>query len=295
MTSINRSPISSCRLPIRLVTLNARYATKNPSPGEESWSVRSPKLCAQLRFITSGHDSPFVCLQEVLHSQLIDIQARLGPFWDHIGQGRDDGKQAGEFSPIFFRVDQWDCERHKTLWLSKTPDIPSRGWDAVLNRIVTVGSFRHRRTGATVVVMNTHLDHRGKVSREQSAHLLLQISHAWTDSTSTTLRTPLFLGGDFNSTPSDRAYQVLTSADAPMTDISKLVPEDWRYGNRDITYTSFGEPEEEPQQIDFLFVQDTYELTFLTFGILPNRFDDLVYLSDHRAVVADIEMPIGQA
>ncbi|KAK4163523.1 Endonuclease/exonuclease/phosphatase [Cladorrhinum sp. PSN259] len=295
MSSTTPFPVSSSRLPIRLITLNVRYATKNPGPGEEPWSVRSPKLCAQLRFITSGLDSPFVCLQEVLHSQLIDIQTRLGPTWSHIGDGRNDGKQAGEFSPIFFRVDQWVCERHKTLWLSKTPEIPSKGWDAALNRIVTVGSFRHKSTGASVVIMSTHFDHRGKVAREESARLLLEISRTWTKSTIPGLRTHLFLGGDFNSTPSDRAYKVLTSSDLPMTDISKLVPKEWQYGNPDITYTSFGEPDEKARTIDFLFVQDTRELAFKTFGILSNRFDDLVYLSDHRAVVADIEIPIGHA
>ncbi|KAK4226875.1 Endonuclease/exonuclease/phosphatase [Podospora fimiseda] len=227
MTSTTPIPTSSPCLRIRLVTLNVRYAAKDPSPGEEPWPIRSPKLCAQLRLITSGHGSPFVCLQEGLYSQLVDIQARLGPSWGHIGQGRDDGKQAGEFSPIFFRVDQWDCERHRTLWLSKTLDVPSRGWDAALNRIVTL-------------------------AQEQSAHLLLEISRTWTEATTIGFRTPVFLGGDFNSTPSDRAYKVLTSsADSPMTDVSKLVPEDRQYG---ITYTSFGEPDEEPKRIDFLFV-----------------------------------------
>ncbi|KAK4457006.1 Endonuclease/exonuclease/phosphatase [Cladorrhinum samala] len=278
---------------IRLITLNVRFATKNPGPGEEPWSVRCPKLCAQLKFITSGHASAFICLQEVLHSQLLHVQARLGSSWSHIGQGRDDGKQGGEFSPIFFRVDEWDCERHKTLWLSKTPDIPSRGWDAALNRIVTVGAFRHRKTGASVVIMSTHLDHRGKLAREESARLLLEIAHTWTKPITTDLRTPLFLGGDFNSTPTDEAYKVLTSAGSGMADISNLVPKDSQYGNPDITYTSFGEPDDKPQRIDFLFVQDPRELKFLTFGILSNRFDDMIYLSDHRAVVADVELPIG--
>ncbi|CAP72943.1 uncharacterized protein PODANS_2_3680 [Podospora anserina S mat+] len=277
-------------LPIRLITFNVRYATKTPVPGEEPWSIRCPKLCSQLKFITSGQDSPFICLQEVLYSQLTDIQDRLGNAWRHIGQGREDGKQAGEFSPIFFRVDHWECERQKTYWLSKTPDLPSKGWDAALERVVTVGLFRHKDTGARVVVMSTHFDHRGKVAREESAKLLLEISRTWTASASRGTQVPAFLGGDFNSTPSDGAYKVLAAPDSGMTDISQLVQQDDRYGNQDITYTSFGEPEETPKRIDFLFVRESQQLTSRNFGILPNRFDDMVYLSDHRAVVADMEL-----
>ncbi|KAK4203105.1 Endonuclease/exonuclease/phosphatase [Triangularia verruculosa] len=279
-------------VPIRLISFNVRYATKNPVPGEEPWSVRCPKLCAQLRFITAGQDSPFICLQEVLHSQLTDIQDRLGTPWRYIGIGREDGKQAGEFSPIFFRVDHWDCERQRTYWLSKTPDVPSKGWDAALERIATVGLFRHKETGARLVAMSTHFDHRGRTAREESAKLLLEISRSWTTSATGGTQVPAILGGDFNSTPSDGAYKVLAAPGSGMLDISQLVPESDRYGNQDITYTSFGEPDETPQRIDFLFVRDPQKLAFRNFGILPNRFDDMVYLSDHRALVADMELSV---
>lgn len=279
-------------LPVRLVTLNIRYATRNPGPGEEPWSVRCPRLCAQLKFITSGHRSAFVCLQEVLHSQLSDIQARLGPTWEHIGHGRDDGKLAGEYSPIFFRVDRWMCERTTTRWLSPTPEVPSKGWDAALERIVTMGSFRHRETGAAVVLMSTHFDHRGERAREESARLLLKLARTWPRLDNPKLFPPVFIGGDFNSTPTDRAYKVLTEPDSGIKDIFDLVPEDAKYGNPEVTFTSFGDPREQPGRIDFLFAQNKEGLRFLTFSILPNKFDDNVFLSDHRPVVADLEVPV---
>ncbi|KAK4104772.1 DNase I-like protein [Parathielavia hyrcaniae] len=277
---------------VRLITHNVRFAIEDPSPGEELWSVRCPRLCSQLSFITSGQDSAFVCLQEVLHSQLSDIQACLGPAWTHIGKGRDDGIEAGEYSPIFFQPDRWECLRSRTYWLSPTPDVPSKGWDAALNRVVTMGSFRHRGSGAIVVLMNTHFDHRGEVAREESARLLLKLAETWAGERGTQPFLPVFLTGDLNSTPTQGAYKILTDKDSGMRDISDLVPEDTKYGNREITYTSFGNPDEPPSRIDFLFVRETGSLRFLNFGILPNRFDDQVYLSDHRPVVADVEIPI---
>ncbi|KAK3327957.1 Endonuclease/exonuclease/phosphatase [Cercophora scortea] len=287
-----RSAQSPGSVSIRLVTLNVRYATKKPVPGEAPWSIRSPKLCAQLKFITSGHSSAFVCLQEVLYSQLVDVQARLGPSWGYIGLGRDDGQRAGEFSPIFFRVDEWVCQRNKTYWLSKTPDVPSVGWDAALKRVCTVGSFRHKKTGTDLVIMSTHFDHRGETAREESAKLLIQLARTWAGHSGQAAQIPLFLGGDFNSTPDGRAYKALTSTNSPMQDMSKLLSDDLKYGNQDITYTSFGEADEEPKRIDFLFAWEPSGLSISGFGILSNRFDDQVYLSDHRPVVADVEIPL---
>lgn len=275
-------------LHIRFVTLNIRYATESPLPGEEPWTARCPRLCAQLRFITSGQSSAFVCLQETLQSQLTDIQTFLGPSWSYIGQGREDGKRAGEYSPIFFRADCWECERRKTYWLSQTPDLPSKGWDAALERIVTIGLFRHKETKTAVVFMSTHLDHQGEIAREESARLLLKLARAWPGDS----HVPVFLGGDFNSKPSGGAYKILTSPSSGMVDISDIVQDGAKYGNGEITYTSFGEPDEEPKRIDFLFVQNRESLNFLTYSILSNRFDDMIYLSDHRPVVADVEVPV---
>lgn len=278
---------------VRLVSQNVRYATTRPFPGEERWSIRYPKLCAQLNFITTGYASAFLCLQEVLHSQLVDIQSSLGPSWSHIGQGRDDGKLAGEFSPVFYRSDTWTCTRNQTLWLSETPEKPSRGWDAALNRVVTVGLFQHKETGTSVLVMSTHFDHLGEKARKESAKLLVRLAHNWYRDTGGDQadQPPVFLGGDFNSTPDAGAYKQITLPETGMKDIRDLVPKENRYGNDEITYTSFA-GEERQTRIDFLFTLQAPEVTPRTFAILPNRFDDGVALSDHRAVVADMEIPV---
>lgn len=303
------------KMPFRIITLNIRYATGAPVSGEERWPVRCPRLCTQLRFNTAGHPASFLCLQEALAGQVRDVQAGLGPAWAHIGVGRDDGVGKGEFSPVFYNHHTWACERSQTYWLSPTPLAPSRGWDAALPRIVTMGQFVHRVCGARVVVLSTHFDHRGIKAREESARLILELADQWVgdctrnrnmtnDSTSCGggsggggeqqqlhAKPPVFLGGDFNSTPTDRAYRTMTASGSGMTDIATLFREDERYGN-ELTYSSFGEPNEVPKRIDFLFVKNTSDIKFLTFGVLANRFDDGVFLSDHRAVIADMEIPI---
>jgi hypothetical protein len=130
--SISTSNSKSYLIPIRIITHNIRYATTSPFKGEEPWSVRCPLVCSQLVF-NSILPETFISLQEVLHSQLMDINDALndstvlgGP-WSHIGVGRDDGEEAGEYSPIFYRPDVWQLLTWKTVWLSETPDKPSIG------------------------------------------------------------------------------------------------------------------------------------------------------------------------
>ena len=86
-------------LPIRLLTHNIRYATNSPFKGEEKWIIRKPRLINELSFHTA-HAESFICLQEVLHQQLLDILSGLNSgldsekkVWDYVGVGRDDGAQ----------------------------------------------------------------------------------------------------------------------------------------------------------------------------------------------------------
>ncbi|CAK7243104.1 MAG: hypothetical protein STHCBS139747_004612 [Sporothrix thermara] len=318
----NATPV----LQVRIMTYNIRFANPNPVQGEEPWEVRCPKLCSQIRFATSGLAAVFVCLQEVLHRQLVNIMDELtsygeGEHWSYIGRGREDGEEDGEYSPILYRTNTWACERKGTFWLSDKPDVPSVGWDAALKRIVTMGQFKHHVTGIRVIAMNTHFDHRGKVARMQSARLIVALSKQWRDSLAETDTqddrlhepgtlddpyVPIFLAGDFNSREDDGAYKAITAPDA-MVDLRSLLPDAKHYGYTKNTYTSFGEPGEVPKRIDFLFVDDfslnehrrraTPDATkgkveARTFAVLPNRFDDGVFLSDHRPVVSDVMITV---
>src|ERR1700712_2471583 len=134
-------------LSIRLVTHNIRYAATSLFKGEKPWSERAPQLIAGLNFATTGNPAAFICLQEVLHPQLTDIMTGLNSDdkskWAYQGVGRDDGKKAGEFSPILYQTATYKLISFQTRWLSETPDRPSLGWDAACTRILSVGVFEH--------------------------------------------------------------------------------------------------------------------------------------------------------
>lgn len=279
----------STSIPVRVITHNIRYATESPFKGEELWSIRCPRLCSELVFNSTSPET-FICLQEVLHSQLIEIHDALnegpGIGWSRLGVGRNDGEEAGEYSPIFYRPTVWELIHYETFWLSKTPDKPSFGWDAGSIRLVTLGIFRHQPTDEMVIIMSTHLDNSGSVSRQKSAELILEkINHYQ----SAYAPAALFLAGDFNSPPDDEAYKTMTSSTSTMADVRDLVPKEKRHGN-ELTFTSFGYVDNTPARIDFIFTTKEANVKYRTYAVLCNRYDDDVYLSDHRAVVADMEV-----
>lgn len=275
-------------LRIRVLTHNIRYATDAPFKGEERWPVRCPLLCSELVF-NSNDPATFICLQEVLHSQLLDIMHALNgsatpdASWAYIGVGRDDGKLAGEYSPIFYRPAVWKLKNWDTCWLSPTPRVPSRGWDAASTRIATIGHFEHFQTGQRVIVTTTHFDDQGAVSRKESARMLLKILDLEAEPSA------ILLAGDFNSPPDDEAYKIMTAPESTMVDITEMVPKERRYGN-EMTFTGFGFVDPTPSRIDFIFASKKSRIKFDTYAVLANRFDDGVYLSDHRACVADLHL-----
>lgn len=280
---------------IRVITHNIRYATNRPFKGEKPWPVRCPRLCSELVYNSMSPDATFICLQEVLHSQLMDIHSALdaaaeaSSTWAYIGVGRDDGKKGGEYSPIFYRPSIWMLEDWHTVWFSETPERPSMGWDASCIRLVTIGIFRHREKSQEVVVMSTHLDDRGVISRAKSAKMILSLVEKYQISPNSSKSRSIVLAGDFNSPPDDEAYQIMTASGSSMVDVRSTVAESKRYGHK-MTFTSFGEPGLTPSLIDFIFCNKTGAWTFKTFAVLENVFDDRVYLSDHRAVVTDLTL-----
>ncbi|ORY13294.1 hypothetical protein BCR34DRAFT_481188 [Clohesyomyces aquaticus] len=217
---------SQGQIPVRVLTHNIRYATTSPFTGEKPWTDRRQLLLNELYFNTLYNPESFICLQEVLHQQVVDIMSGLNKTaneWDYIGVGRDDGKQAGEYSPIVYRPKIWKLESWKSVWLSQTPDKPSKGWDAASIRILTVGTFQHVESKRRIAGMCTHLDDQGEKSRSESAKLILKVVDQVTASPSSgTDPLPVFLGGDLNSELSGSAYQILNAKNSTLQNVADL-------------------------------------------------------------------------
>ncbi len=178
---------------LAVLTFNIRY--DNPADGDDAWPKRADWVTETIKDL-----NPDVFgLQEALLHQIDHIADGL-PEYRWVGVGRDDGREGGEFSPLFYRPDKMELLTSETWWLSRTPaDTGSVGWDAALPRIATAARLALRTSGMPeeVTVVNTHFDHRGDMARTQSAALLADsLRH----------RPRVILMGDFNFVDTSEAY-----------------------------------------------------------------------------------------
>lgn len=67
------------------------------SDGDNNWKFRKEEVYKMLHY----YQPDLLGMQEVCHNQMEDLKQAMISY-QAVGVGRDDGKQAGEYSPIFF-------------------------------------------------------------------------------------------------------------------------------------------------------------------------------------------------
>jgi len=260
---------------LRVMTFNIRLDIS--TDGENIWNNRKANFVSMIKF----HKADLVGLQEAQKHQIDYIQKQL-PEYSWFGIGRDDGKNGGEFTAIFYRKERFDTLETSTFWCSETPEHPGMGWDAAYQRITTYGKFKDRSTEKTFYLFNTHLDNEGEIARLESAKLIKSKMERICGNL------PVIFTGDFNSFPDSPPYKVITSNSDSNSSVqlfdSQFISQTKHHGPSG-TFTGFNLNAKPLKPIDFIFVRKGTSV--LSHGTLSDSFDGFLP-SDHYAVVADI-------
>ncbi len=193
------------------------------------------------------------------------------PEYDYVGVGRDDGRFKGEYSAIFYLKDKYTVIQSETFWLSQTPEKPSLGWDADCNRICTWVVLENKATGERYAHINTHLDHRGSVARENSVNMILEKAASF--------KLPVVCTGDFNFRQGSGLYNAITSG--ILQDTKFLAPDTMSHQ----TFHKFDQPLDPNQIIDFIFTNN--QMTPLTYKVVFEGIDGK-RVSDHYPIYTDM-------
>ncbi|UCC84431.1 MAG: endonuclease/exonuclease/phosphatase family protein [Gemmatimonadota bacterium] len=188
--------------PLTVMSFNIRYGTADD--GENAWPLRRELVFDVIR----EHDPEVVGVQEALRFQLDEIGAAI-PGYGELGVGRDDGREAGEYAAILFRLNRFEVSESGTFWFSDEPETAgSIGWGANLPRICTWARLIERDSGRAFYIFNVHFDHQRQESRERSAVLLLERIEARAHAD------PTLVTGDFNAGEENPAMLFLLGAGA---------------------------------------------------------------------------------
>ena len=250
--------------PINIASYNIRY--DNSGDGINAWPNRKENVKALIKF----HDFEIFGVQEALIGQLKGI-AEL-PEYAYTGKGRDDGKEAGEHSAIFYKKERFKLLKSGDFWLSETPDKPGKGWDATCcNRISSWGKFQDLITKKEFFFFCVHFDHQGVEARRQSGFLMVKkIKEIAGNAT-------VILTGDFNSTPDTEQIKTIQTLLSDTHEVTKQPP----YGPEG-TFNSFKFDAPMDNRIDYIFVSKNVDV--LKYGVLTDAKEQR-YPSDHQPVL----------
>jgi endonuclease/exonuclease/phosphatase family metal-dependent hydrolase len=264
------SPSVGQSVSVDVLSYNIRFA--NPDDAPNTWVKRKEDVFSLIR-----EAKPDIFgLQEALNVQVNDFEVAFRGY-TRVGVGRDDGKQLGEYSPIFYNSDKFAFLKGGTFWLSQTPTVEgSRGWDAVCNRVVTWVHLTEKQSGLPIFVFCTHFDHVGEIARRNSAKLLLHALDSLSGSK------PAIVLGDFNATPGTEPYTILTdsSKKEKLTDARTVCK---NINGPFYTYTGFKVGGLPPERIDYIFLKNIEKVD--SFNVNPTN-NGTYYPSDHLPVNA---------
>ncbi|MES3017854.1 MAG: endonuclease/exonuclease/phosphatase family protein [Bacteroidota bacterium] len=185
----------------KVATFNVRY--DNRADSGNLWVNRKPVVANLIRY----HDFDVFGVQEALKNQLNDISAAL-PEYARYGKGRDDGGDAGEHSSIYYKKDMFKLLKSGDFWLSATPDVPGKGWDATCcNRIASWVYLQNIKSKKKFYMFNVHFDHQGIVARKESGKLMIQKIKEIAGTA------PVLLTGDFNGNRESEWYKTVANSE----------------------------------------------------------------------------------
>ena len=260
---------AACKDPARLSVLSFNVRLGVAKDGPNSWEFRRDAAAEMI-----GDRKPDLFgVQEAYDFQAAYFLERQ-PDYKYIGVGREDGVSKGEQMGIFYRKKDQKLIKWGTWWLSETPDIPSRGWDARCRRTATWALFKDRRSGRKFFMVNTHLDHKGKVARVKGLRLVREKIAAMNPK-----GWPLVLTGDFNLHHDSETIVDFNKVMQNARDVAQQ-------GDRHGTFHGWGQRGQEPI-IDYIFFSGFRSC--LRFETVTKEYSGRKYVSDHYPIQAELE------
>ena len=247
---------------VKVISYNIRVI--NSKDGANEWKYRAAASPAMIK----DYAPDIFGLQEAMPGHLEYLNKAL-PKYASVGVGREDGVSKGEHMSIYYNTKTIKLEKWGTYWLSETPDVPSKGWDAACKRTATWALLTVKSTGKQFYYVNTHLDHRGAVAQQKGLDLIVnRIAEMNPEGL------PMILTGDFNV---ESDSPVLAELNTRMLDARKTAEKtDFR-----ATFNGWGSS---AIVIDFIYYSGFSSCP--EYETIVRQYEGVPYISDHYPIMA---------
>ena len=234
--------------------------------GSNSWEFRAP---ATIEMISVQRPDVFG-VQEAYDFQIEYVTQNCKEY-GVVGIGREDGVKKGEHMSVFWNKRTVKLIKWGTFWLSETPEVPSKGWDADCKRTATWALMKDKKTGKKFYFVNTHLDHIGAKAQKNGLKLIVDRIDSINPE-----GYPMVLTGDFNITPDHTALLDLeakmqcTRTIAPVTD--------------DMNTCNGWSDKKTRLIIDYIYVSGFQSC--LEYKTVTDKYADIPFISDHYPIIS---------
>lgn len=251
---------------IRMMSCNLRCLSPLDL-GEKSWFFRAKYITEDIVQQAPG----IIGFQEATQWQY-DYLVESLPEYDSVITYRDDSF-ASEGCPIFYNTLLYTLVDKGSFWLSETPEVMSKGWDAAHHRICSYVILTEIQSGKQFVVFNTHLDHVSEEARIKGIEVVLDKIRQFGG-------LPAVIMGDLNAEEDSETYRSVTQNFL-----------DARYETENssgsYTYQGWGDLEN-ARRIDYFMISQL-GFTVTGYTVLPGHRDG-VYSSDHCPILLDVTL-----
>lgn len=263
----NASELQSSSDTLRIMTYNIRIITKADS-GVCDWNNRK----SEVGKLIYRHRPDILGLQEVLNYTQEADMAGLLPAYNYVSKGRGNIEGTkGERLAIFYNKTRFKALDNGFFFLSETPDIASKGWDAALNRICLWVKLYDQVKKRTIFYFDAHFDHKGTVARVESAKLINKKIKELAGNDQA------FCGGDLNAALDEtEVFKALNSYLQDTKQLSETKPTGslGTFNGWDFSQSTFPAKE----QLDYIFGKN---IRVLNYDVLNERTSIGTYPSDH--------------
>lgn len=250
---------------MRIMSFNIRCT----NVGSDTWEDRIGIVSQTM--LESEADS--IGVQEATPQWMAALKKNIGNKYAHVGVGRDDGKNEGEYSAVFYLKEKYTAIDSGTFWLSETPDKPSYGWDAVCRRVCTWVLLENKDSGEKYVHINTHFDHIGVVARRNSVDMIVKKASEFSN-------TPVVFTADMNVVQDSENYNQFVNSGV-LFDTKFAAPDTMNY----CTYHDTHPEQNKDEVIDYVMINNGFEA--LTYRVVTEGIDGR-FVSDHYPIYADL-------
>lgn len=254
---------------LRVGTYNLR--NENTYDTGNLWMQRCPHVAELIHY----HDFDIFGVQEALAHQLATLGSAL-PGYAYYGIGRDDGKDAGEHEAIFYKTGMFEILESGDFWLSATPGVPSKSWDApCCNRLCSWVKVKIKSSGKTFFMFNAHYDYEKDFARNESSKLMLKKIATIAG------EMPVIFTGDLNGNNNDSWYKLIANS-GKLQDTYVLAKSPYYPRG---SFNNFGR-DNDGELIDHIFVSKNF--TIKSWAVLSDTYGNGKYPSDHCPVFAEL-------